>query len=105
MCVKNAIHIYDMKTLKFIHSLNTNNPLVRFALSPAIDNCFLVYSDSIESGKITVYDVQNLIIKQTIDAHKTVVFRLSVNSKGNLLATCSCKVRILGTVGNNGESV
>eukprot|EP00826_Nyctotherus_ovalis_P037314 TRINITY_DN3395_c0_g3_i1.p1 TRINITY_DN3395_c0_g3~~TRINITY_DN3395_c0_g3_i1.p1 ORF type:complete len:172 (+),score=22.47 TRINITY_DN3395_c0_g3_i1:194-709(+) len=104
-CVKDGMHIYDMKTLKFIHSLAISNPLVRFALSPATENCYLVYSDNVERGIVTVYDAQNLIIKQTIDAHKTPVFRLSVNIKGSLLATCSCKVRVVERVGNDDKSV
>lgn len=92
VCVKDKIHIFNMANIKFVHSLDVNFSLTRFALSPSSDNCFLVYSDNIEYGKVLVYDAHNLVPKQVIEAHKTPVLKLSINFSGTMLATCSVKV-------------
>ncbi len=81
-----------MANVKFVHSLDVNLSLTRFALSPSADNCYLVYSDNVENGKVLVYDAHHLAVKQVIEAHKSPVLKLSMNYAGTLLATCSCKV-------------
>ena len=83
-----------MANIKFVHSIEMSVSLPRFALSPSSDNCYLVYSDSVETGHIIVYDAHNLLPRQTIEAHKTAVLKICINYYGTMIATCSCKVII-----------
>ena len=81
-----------MVNVKFVHALDVKYSLARFALSPSSDNCYLVYTDNVETGQVIVYDAHNFSTRQTIEAHKTPVLKISVNFSGTFMATCSCKV-------------
>jgi autophagy-related protein 18 len=100
----NKIHIFDLKTMKILHSLDTpTNPGGIIALSgsnaqqhspsstpnsvPA--NNYLVYPGSESSGELIIYDVINLQIISSIRAHNTAIACIALNSQGNLLATAS----------------
>lgn len=84
-----------MTNVKLLHSLDVNPTLIRIALSPSNENCYLAYSDSMENGQVMIYDAHNLCPRETIMAHRTPVLKMSINYVGTLLATCSCKVRYL----------
>lgn len=81
-----------MTNVKFLRSIEVRFSLTRLALSPSSDNSYLVYSDNIEVGEITIYDVHSLTPKATIEAHKSPVLKLAINYYGTCVATCSCKV-------------
>ena len=81
-----------MSTMKYIHAIEIHYSLSRFALSPSAENCYLVYSDAVDTGEVIIYDAYNVSQKQKIMAHKSPVLKLNINFQGTYFATCSCKV-------------
>ena len=92
MCLREKIHIYNMVNVKYLHTIDVKYSLARLALSPSSDNSYLVYSDTLETGNVAVYDVHSLVPKTSIEAHKSPVVKLAINYYGTMMATCSCKV-------------
>ena len=94
ICERNLLHVYTTSNMKMIHSIDIGNvSLGKLALSPSSDkNNFVVYSSNVDEGIVKVYDLLFLAFKVSIKAHKSPVLKLSLNSKADLLATCSCKV-------------
>jgi WD40 repeat protein len=88
------MHIYTTGDMKIIHSIDIGNvSLGKLALSPSSDkNNFVCFSSNHDEGIVKVYDLLYLAYKVSIKAHKSPVLKLSLNNKGDLLATCSCKV-------------
>ena len=94
-CLKDKIHIYNMTNVKFLHSIDVKFSLTRLALSPSSDSPYLVYSDNIETGQVTIYDVHNLAVKNSVEAHKSPILKLAINYYGTYIVTCSCKGTII----------
>lgn len=97
ICIKDKIHIYDLKDTRILESLVVkNNQLGRLVLSPNnSENCYLVYTDSITKGTVKVYDAWNLRQAATFDAHQSPILKMSMNFLGSKLVTTSCKGTII----------
>jgi len=94
-CLKDKIHIYNMANIKFLHSVDVKFSLARLALSPCSDSPYLIYSDNIETGLVTIYDVHALAVKNTFEAHKAPVLKMNINYYGTHAATCSTKGTVI----------
>ena len=97
ICIKDKIHIYDLKDTRILESLFVkNNQLGRVVLSPNnSDNCYLVYTDSITKGTVKVYDAWNLRQATSFDAHQSPILKMNMNYQGSKLVTTSCKGTII----------
>lgn len=94
-----TIYIYNLQNMNFLHAIkidddfskNINtNYLGQICLSPNSDNNnYLIYSSSQLHGLIKIYDVLYLNYVNFIQAHRQPVFKMCINSKGNLIASCS----------------
>ncbi|TXT04370.1 hypothetical protein VHUM_04137 [Vanrija humicola] len=109
--LENEIYIYDISTMKLLHTIETGpNPNAVCALSSSSDHSYLAYpspapstsSASVSSGvppaapapttgDVLIFDTLNLSAVNVIQAHKTPIAALSLNSKGTMLATASDK--------------
>ena len=96
---KNYLHIFSNgNTQEIIHSYTISNiTLGKIALSSNIEkNCWICFSTSIDKGDIKIYDaLYPSTIKMQLKAHKSPILKLSLNKKGDRLATCSCKGTII----------
>jgi autophagy-related protein 18 len=96
ICERNFIHIYLTGEMKVIHSLNIDySPIGKIVLSPSDKNNYICFSCSSEEGLVKVYDLNYLSFKTSIKAHKSQISKLSINIKGDLLATSSTKGTII----------
>ena len=94
--IKDKIHIYDLKDTRILESIVVKNQLGRIVLSPNnTENWFLVYSDSITSGTVKVYDAWNLRLSKEFEAHEAPILKMAMNYLGNKLVTTSCKGTII----------
>jgi autophagy-related protein 18 len=91
ICVlENKIHIFDLKNMKVLHTIDTVfNPTGICALSSHPSNAFMCYPASDEKGEIFVYDALNLQVVSCIRAHNTPIRCCNFNAAGTMLATCS----------------
>jgi autophagy-related protein 18 len=80
------------------------------ALSPSNDNCYIAYpsptpspspsspfsnhstQQASPSGDVYIFDALSLQVVNIVQAHKSPVAYVAINSEGNLLATASDKV-------------
>ena len=96
---KNFLHIFSNGNIKeIIHSYTIPNiTLGKIVLSSNIEkNCWICFSTSIDKGDIKIYDaLYPSTIKMHLKAHKSPILKLSLNKKGDRLATCSCKGTII----------
>lgn len=97
VCERNYIHIYSTEKMEILKSFETGYlSLGRIALSPnRKKNSWFCFSNSNDQGLIKIYDTLSLNIKTTIQAHKSPILKLCINSEGDKLATCSCKGTII----------
>ena len=94
-----TIFIYNLINLKLLHPIKLHEDIIieekefyqgKIGLSPnSEENNYLVYSNSKRNGLLKVYDVLHLSYVSFIQAHKSPIFKMCINSKGNLLASCS----------------
>ena len=94
-----TIFIYDITNMKLLHSIKLDEDIIntektfyqgQICLSQnSNENNYLVYSISQYQGLLKVYDVLYLTYVNFISAHKNPLFKMCINSKGNLLASCS----------------
>lgn len=108
--LENEIYIYDISTMKLLETIETGpNPNAVCALSSSSENSYLVYpspppspSPSVSTsvppappapttGDVLIYDTLNLKAVNVIQAHKTPIASLALNSTGTMLATASDK--------------
>lgn len=91
------IHIYDLSSMKLLHTLDTPpNPRGACALSPNDDNCYLAYpTGSGTSGEVCLFDALNLQTLNVISAHKSPVVTMTFNYTGTMLATASDKGTVI----------
>jgi len=110
--LERKIHIFDLRSMKMIHSLDTApNPRGLCALSagggaaegphvaPGVgaqqQHAFLCYPASDERGELFVYDALNLRTVACIRAHNTPLRTAAFNATGTALATCSMQGTVI----------
>ncbi|KAG1451009.1 hypothetical protein G6F56_008198 [Rhizopus delemar] len=116
--LEEQIYLYDISNMKLLHTIETNpNPNAICALSPSSENCFIAYparsatspfspnngsSNTLYvSGDVELFDALGPQTTNIVQAHKSPVSCLSMNSEGTLLATASEKgtvIRIFSTL-------
>lgn len=110
--LEDEIYLYDISNMSLLYTIPTSpNPTAICALSPSSQNCYLAYplpkpredtgdkrpshapplSDYIPptSGEVLVFDTLTLKAVNVIEAHKSPLCCVSLNSDGSLLATAS----------------
>ncbi|OJT02762.1 Autophagy-related protein 18 [Trametes pubescens] len=111
------IYIYDISNMKLLHVIETTpNPNAIVALSPSADNSYLAYPSPVPSptlaqtsvtqqptpaapapstGDVLLFSTRSLTVANVIQAHKSPISFLSVNSTGTMLATASDKGTVI----------
>ncbi|KAG6849000.1 hypothetical protein H0H93_012085 [Arthromyces matolae] len=114
------IYIYDISNMRLLHVIETTkNPDAICALSPSADSSYLAYPSSVpspssslatastssqpppptiqqqQSGDVIVFSTRSLTVANVIQAHKSPISFLSINSTGTLLATASDKGTVI----------
>lgn len=92
--METKIHVYDINTLKILHSIDTvTNPEGLAALCPG-DNSYVAYPGT--KGDVLIFDALNLSTVNVIEkAHKGSISTLAFNDDGTLLATSSTKGTVI----------
>ncbi|SPO24043.1 related to ATG18 - Phosphatidylinositol 3,5-bisphosphate-binding protein [Ustilago trichophora] len=123
--LEQEIYIYDISNMKLLHTIETSpNPMAICALSPSSENCYLAYPSPVPSptspfansaggsggggagssggaaggpsgGDVLIFDLLSLSVTNVIQAHKTPISALALNSTGTLLATASDKGTVI----------
>ncbi|WVQ79169.1 hypothetical protein IAT38_001265 [Cryptococcus sp. DSM 104549] len=110
--LESEIYIYDISTMKLLHTIETGpNPNAVCALSSSSDRSYLAYPSPAPSasssplsssavpapppaptsGDVLLFDTITLTALNVIQAHKSPISALSLNSTGTMLATASDK--------------
>ncbi|KIP11814.1 hypothetical protein PHLGIDRAFT_10367 [Phlebiopsis gigantea 11061_1 CR5-6] len=110
------IYIYDISNMRLLHVIETSpNPEAIVALSPSSDNSYLAYSSPVPSptsltqtnsaqsptpaapqtGDVLLFSTRSLTVANVIQAHKSPISFLSINSTGTMLATASDKGTVI----------
>ncbi|KAI0646686.1 WD40 repeat-like protein [Trametes meyenii] len=109
------IYIYDISNMKLLHVIETTpNPNAIVALSPSADNSYLAYPSPVPSpaqtsttqqpapaasapltGDVLLFSTRSLTVANVIQAHKSPISFLSINSSGTMLATASEKGTVI----------
>ena len=94
-----SIFIYNLLNMKLLHTIKFEDDIIttekafyqgQICLSPnSEENNYLIYSVSQCYGLLKIYDVLYLTYVNFIKAHKNPIFKMCINSKGNLIASCS----------------
>jgi WD40 repeat protein len=94
---RNFLFIYTTGEMGMVKTIDIGVvSLGKLVLSPNSDkNNFVCYSSSSDEGMVKVYDLLYLSHKTSIKAHKSPILRMTLNYKGDMLATCSCKGTII----------
>ncbi|WEW60939.1 autophagy protein [Emydomyces testavorans] len=116
--LEDQIYIYDIQTMKLVYTIETSpNPNAICALAPSSDNCYLAYPLPQKapppnfsppshappsnthipptSGEVLIFDAYKLEAVNVVEAHKSPLSFLALNSEGTLLATASDKGTII----------
>jgi autophagy-related protein 18 len=108
--LEEEIYIYDISNMKLLHTIETSpNPQAICALSPSSEPCYLAYPSPVPSpkspfsagsnqtspGDVLIFDLLTLSVTNIIQAHKTPISSLSLNSTGTMLATSSDKGTVI----------
>ncbi|OJJ50913.1 hypothetical protein ASPZODRAFT_126884 [Penicilliopsis zonata CBS 506.65] len=116
--LEDQIYLYDIQTMKLLHTIETSpNPSAICALSPSSDNCYLAYPlpqkalpstfnppshappgtthVSPTSGEVLIFDTLKLEAINVVEAHRSPLAFITLNSDGTLLATASDKGTII----------
>ncbi|EAW13036.1 phosphoinositide binding protein ATG18 [Aspergillus clavatus NRRL 1] len=116
--LEDQIYLYDIQTMKLLYTIQTSpNPNAICALSPSSDNCYLAYPlpqkappssftppshappgnthVSPTSGEVLIFDSLKLEAINVIEAHRSPLACITLNSDGTLLATASDKGTII----------
>ncbi|KAH3765720.1 WD repeat domain phosphoinositide-interacting protein 2 [Pelomyxa schiedti] len=90
------IHVYDLGTMKFLHSIDTEpNPRGICALSSAPDTGGFIGYPGRNPGEIAVFDVDQIRPVAVAKAHNGPLVVIAFNSAGTLVATASSKGTII----------
>lgn len=94
-----TIFIYNLSNMKLLHSIKFDEDIInsdkifyqgKICLSPNPErNNFLIYSFSQSHGLLKIYDTLYLTYVNFFKAHKSPVFKICINTNGDLLASCS----------------
>lgn len=97
ICERNFMHIYTTGDMKVLHTLDIGVTCPgRLVLSSnAEKNNFVCFSSSSDEGIISVYDLLYLSSKNLIKAHKSPISKLALNSRCDMVASCSAKGTII----------
>jgi autophagy-related protein 18 len=110
--LEDEIYLYDIANMTMLTNIPTSpNPGAICALSPSSDNCYLAYplpkprEDAqdkrpshapptslyapVTSGDVLIYDTLTLKAVNVIEAHRSPLSCIALNSEGTLLATAS----------------
>ncbi|KLO10608.1 WD40 repeat-like protein [Schizopora paradoxa] len=123
--LENEIYIYDVSNMRLMHVIETTpNPEAVAALSPNADASYLAYPSPVpsptsplsqqpapaqpstpaqQSGDVILFSTRTLTVANVIQAHKSPISFLSINSTGTMLATSSDKgtvIRVWGIPGS-----
>ncbi|KAE8352641.1 WD40-repeat-containing domain protein [Aspergillus coremiiformis] len=115
--LEGEIYLYDIQTMKLLYTIETSpNPNAICALSPSSDNCYLAYPlphkaptsfsppshappgnthVSPTSGEVLIFDTLKLEAINVIEAHRSPLACITLNSDGTLIATASDKGTIV----------
>ncbi|GAA5862905.1 hypothetical protein JCM8547_003616 [Rhodosporidiobolus lusitaniae] len=115
--LEEKIYVYDISNMKLLHEIETSpNPQAICALSPSSENSYLAYpsplpspatpfsatppasstpATSQSSGDVLLFDAVSLSVTNIIQAHKSPVAHVALNSTGTLLATASDKGTVI----------
>lgn len=115
--LETEIYIYDISNMRLLHVIETTaNPEAICALSPSADSSFLAYPSPVpsptsplaapppvapssqpqtQSGDVLLFSTRSLTVANVIQAHKSPISFLSINSTGSLLATASDKGTVI----------
>eukprot|EP00903_Cladosiphon_okamuranus_P005419 g5405.t1 len=96
VCLKTALHVFDISDMKCLRTLETApNPDGVMALSPNEDNCHLAFPDGAKAGgaggggEVILYDALDLKVLNKVVACRSRVVAVSFSRDGKLLATAS----------------
>ncbi|CAO3599452.1 unnamed protein product [Absidia cylindrospora] len=98
--------------MKLLHTIDTNpNPQAICALSPSSENCYIAYPSRSSSnspytggqttqsyfptGDVEIFDALSLQLINIVQAHKSPLSSITMNSDGTLLATASEKGTVI----------
>ncbi|PYH96276.1 autophagy-related protein 18 [Aspergillus ellipticus CBS 707.79] len=116
--LEDQIYLYDIQTMKLLYTIETSpNPNAICALSPSSDNCYLAYPlpqkapstsftppahappgtthVSPTSGEVLIFDTLKLEAINVVEAHRSPLACITLNSDGTLIATASDKGTII----------
>ncbi|KAF8461374.1 WD40-repeat-containing domain protein [Kalaharituber pfeilii] len=106
--LEEQIYLYDISTMKLLSTIETSpNPHAIISLSPSSDHCYLAYPMPSSTNKNTPFSpplmppqwllraVHNRPSVNVVEAHKSPLSSLALNSEGTLLATASDKGTII----------
>lgn len=116
--LEDQIYLYDIQTMKLLYTIETSpNPTAICTLSPSSENCYLAYPlpqkappsslsppshspprsthVSPTSGEVLIFDTVKLEAINVIEAHRSPLCCIALNSEGTLLATASDKGTII----------
>eukprot|EP00752_Nemacystus_decipiens_P001821 g1759.t1 len=96
VCLKTALHVFDISDMKCLRTLETApNPDGVMALSPNEENCHLAFPDGAKAGgaggggEVILYDALDLKVLNKVVACRSRVVAVSFSRDGKLLATAS----------------
>ncbi|KAI9315290.1 WD40-repeat-containing domain protein [Dichotomocladium elegans] len=114
VALEEQIFLYDISNMKLLHTINTRpNPTAICALSPSSENCYIAYpsrssstspfstttantsASGYASGDVEIFDALNIQLVNIVQAHKSPVSCITMNSEGTLLATASEKGTVI----------
>ncbi|KAF9008264.1 WD40-repeat-containing domain protein [Cyathus striatus] len=117
--LETEIYIYDISNMRLMHVIEqtTPNPEAICALSPSADSSYLAYPSPVPShstispgsstptpapatptsqtGDVILFSTRSLSVSNVLQAHKSPISFLAINSTGTLLATSSDKGTVI----------
>jgi len=111
--LEQTIFVYDISNMKLLHTIETSpNPNAICALSSSSnDNCYIAYPSPVPppsslfsshgsqqpspSGDVLIFDAVQQQVVNIVQAHKSPVSCVSINSEATLLATASDKGTVI----------
>ena len=94
---RNYLYIFSLEEMKILHTIYSGSiNLGKIVLSPNyMENNYLCYSSVQDEGIVKIYETNYPKNIKNIKAHKSPIMKISINNKGDRLATCSCKGTII----------
>jgi len=113
--LEEQIYVYDISNMKLLFTIETSsNPSAICALSPSSENCYIAYPSptsgsaspfnnttssptiaAAASGDVLLFDALSLQVVNIVQAHKSPVSNVAINSEGTMLATASDKGTVI----------